>query len=133
MWRVLRQSILSLLALLLVGGLSIAQADTSPIGVALDQRVIDLTNTLDAATTERLKNQLADLEQRTGTQVAVLIAAVTLLLAMYGGGRDWPVYLMAFPIASFAAPFIFGKTCEGAGSSSSAGSGSSSSGRGAVA
>ncbi|MBI6567620.1 YgcG family protein [Pseudomonas synxantha] len=74
---ILRQSVLSLLALLLVGVMSLARADTSPIGVALDQRVIDLTNTLDSTTTQRLKNQLAELEQRKGAQVAVLLVPTT--------------------------------------------------------
>ena len=77
MMAILRQSVLSLIALVLLGLLGSAQAGTSPIGVALDQRVIDLTNTLDAATTTRLKNQLADLEQRKGSQVAVLLVPTT--------------------------------------------------------
>ena len=62
----LRQSVLSLLSLLLMGLLSMAQADTSPIKVALNQRVIDLTHSLDNDTTERLKAQLAALEQQIG-------------------------------------------------------------------
>ena len=73
MMRWLRQSVLSLLVLACASLLSVAQADTSPIGVALDQRVIDLTGTLDASTTTRLKAQLAALEQRKGAQVAVLL------------------------------------------------------------
>ena len=73
MWVIVRQSVFSLLALVCIGLFSTAQADTSPIGVALDQRVIDLTNTLDAGTTTRLKDQLAALEQRKGAQVAVLL------------------------------------------------------------
>lgn len=73
----LRQSVLSLLALVFIGLLTSAQADTSPIKVALDQRVIDLTNTLDNGTTERLKAQLAALEQRKGAQVAVLLVPTT--------------------------------------------------------
>ncbi|MCF5343286.1 YgcG family protein [Pseudomonas simiae] len=77
MMAILRQSVLSLVALVFLGLLSTAQADTSPIGVALDQRVIDLTDTLDASTTTRLKNQLADLEQRKGAQVAVLLVPTT--------------------------------------------------------
>lgn len=70
-----RQSVLSLLVLISL--LATVHADTSPIGVALDQRVIDLTNTLAAGTTTRLKNQLADLEQRKGAQVAVLLVPST--------------------------------------------------------
>ena len=73
----LRQSVLSLLSLLLMGLLSMAQADTSPIKVALNQRVIDLTHSLDNDTTERLKAQLAALEQRKGAQVAVLLVPTT--------------------------------------------------------
>lgn len=59
MMRWLRQSVLSLLVLACASLLSVAQADTSPIGVALDQRVIDLTGTLDASTTTRLKAESA--------------------------------------------------------------------------
>ena len=77
MMAILRQSVLSLLALMFIGLLSVAQAQTSPIGVALDQRVIDLTNTLDASSTTRLKDQLAALEQRKGAQVAVLLVPTT--------------------------------------------------------
>ncbi|WP_439865018.1 TPM domain-containing protein [Pseudomonas antarctica] len=77
MMAILRQSVLSLVALVAIGLLGTAQADPSPIGVALDQRVIDLTNTLDAAITTRLKNQLAALEQRKGAQVAVLLVPTT--------------------------------------------------------
>ena len=73
MMRWLRHSLSVLLVLVLASLSIIAQADTSPIGVALDQRVIDLTNTLDASTTTRLKEQLAALEQRKGAQVAVLL------------------------------------------------------------
>ncbi|MDO4238003.1 YgcG family protein [Pseudomonas sp.] len=73
----LRQSVLSVLVLVLASLLITARADTSPIGVALDQRVIDLTNTLDADSVQRLKQQLADLEQRKGAQVAVLLVPST--------------------------------------------------------
>lgn len=72
-----RQSVFSLLVLVFSSLLIAAHADTSPIGVALDQRVIDLTNTLDSGTTQRLKQQLADLEQRKGAQVAVLLVPTT--------------------------------------------------------
>ena len=77
MMRWLRQSVLNLLVLMSAGLFITAQAETSPIGVALDQRVIDLTNTLDAATTTRLQDQLAALEQRKGAQVAVLLVPTT--------------------------------------------------------
>lgn len=77
MMATVRQSIVSLVAMLFIGLLSTAQAQSSPIGVALDQRVIDLTNTLDAGTTTRLKDQLAALEQRKGAQVAVLLVPTT--------------------------------------------------------
>ncbi len=73
MMRWLRQSVLSLLVLACASLFSTVQAGSSPIGVALDQRVIDLTNTLDADTTTRLADQLAALEQRKGAQVAVLL------------------------------------------------------------
>ncbi|WP_060765626.1 TPM domain-containing protein, partial [Pseudomonas fluorescens] len=73
----MRQSVFSLLALVFSSLLIAAYADTSPIGVALDQRVIDLTNTLDSGTAQRLKQQLADLEQRKGAQVAVLLVPTT--------------------------------------------------------
>lgn len=72
-----RQSVFSLLALVFSSLFIAAHADTSPIGVALDQRVIDLTNTLDSGTVLRLKQQLADLEQRKGAQVAVLLVPTT--------------------------------------------------------
>ena len=74
---ILRQSVLGLLVMVLSSLLITAQADTSPIGVALDQRVIDLTNSLDAGTSTRLKEQLAALEQRKGAQVAVLLVPST--------------------------------------------------------
>lgn len=73
----LRQSVLSVLALVCFALLNTALADTSPIKVTLDQRVIDLTNTLDTGTTDRLKSQLAALEQRKGAQVAVLLVPTT--------------------------------------------------------
>ncbi|MGA9702346.1 TPM domain-containing protein, partial [Pseudomonas sp.] len=77
MMRWLQQSVLSVLVLVSASLFISAQADTSPIGVALDQRVIDLTNTLDAGTTTRLKEQLAALEQRKGSQIAVLLVPST--------------------------------------------------------
>ena len=83
MMAILRQSVLSLVALVFLGLLGTAQADTSPLGVALDQRVIDLTDTLDADTATRLKNQLADLEQRHLDAVVDAHA----LAAHFGGGR----------------------------------------------
>ncbi len=51
-------------------------ADPAPPGlvkVALDRRVIDLSGTLDAVTQERLEHKLAALEQRRGTQMAVML------------------------------------------------------------
>lgn len=77
MMRWIRLSVLSLLTLLCMSPFTAAQADVSPLGVALDQRVIDLTNSLDADTTARLKSRLADLEQRKGSQVAVLLVPST--------------------------------------------------------
>lgn len=77
MMRWLRQSLSILLVVVFTSPLICAQADTSPIGIALDQRVIDLTNTLDTSTTTRLKEQLAALEQRKGAQVAVLLVPST--------------------------------------------------------
>lgn len=72
-----RQSVLSLLALVFIGLFCTVHAQTSPIGVSLDQRVIDLTNTLDTGFTTRLNDQLAALEQRKGAQVAVLLVPTT--------------------------------------------------------
>ncbi|NWE37661.1 TPM domain-containing protein, partial [Pseudomonas gingeri] len=61
--------------------LSSAQADdTAPPGlvtVPLNQRVIDLTNTLDPASQSRMTTQLASLEQRKGAQVAVMLLPST--------------------------------------------------------
>jgi uncharacterized protein len=79
----LRQSALSLLVVLLAGWCFIAAAradDTTPPGlvkISLDQRVIDLTNTLDSSAKTRLIDQLAALEQRKGAQVAVLLLPST--------------------------------------------------------
>ncbi|NVZ41760.1 YgcG family protein, partial [Pseudomonas sp. 21615526] len=73
----LRQCVLGLL--LIVSG-SQVWADTvppAPVTVALDQRVIDLTQTLDAATQSRMTTQLAGLEQRKGAQVAVMLLPST--------------------------------------------------------
>ncbi|WP_371319334.1 YgcG family protein [Pseudomonas sp. B6002] len=70
-------SILSLLVLMATGLLRVALADASPIGVALDQRVIDLTHTLDTRVVTRLTDQLAALEQSNGAQVAVLLVPTT--------------------------------------------------------
>lgn len=73
----LRQCVLGLL--LIVSG-SQVWADTvppAPVTVALDQRVIDLTQTLDAATQSRMTTQLASLEQRKGAQVTVMLLPST--------------------------------------------------------
>jgi len=49
-----------------------------PVAVpALSARVTDLTGTLDAAQRQRLDAQLADIERRKGTQVAILIVPST--------------------------------------------------------
>jgi uncharacterized protein len=49
-----------------------------PVAVpALSARVTDLTGTLDAAQRQRLDAQLADIERRKGTQVAILIVPTT--------------------------------------------------------
>ncbi|MGY4640112.1 YgcG family protein [Pseudomonas sp. BIGb0164] len=77
MRRWLYLSILSLLALMTTGLFHVALADTSPIGVALDQRVIDLTHTLDTRVVTRLTDQLDALEQSNGAQVAVLMVPTT--------------------------------------------------------
>ncbi|NWA85365.1 YgcG family protein [Pseudomonas sp. D2002] len=77
MLRWLQPFVVSLLVLMVAGLLVTAQAETSPIGVALDQRVIDLTGTLDAQTLARLKLELDALERRKGSQVAVLLVPTT--------------------------------------------------------
>ena len=79
----LRHSRLGWLAVFLGAWLTatLALADTAPppglANVPLNQRVIDLTQTLDAATRERLSQQLAALEQRKGAQVAVMLVSST--------------------------------------------------------
>ncbi|NNA66069.1 TPM domain-containing protein [Pseudomonas gessardii] len=73
----LRQSALGLLVMVFT---ALALAETAPpelANVALNQRVIDLTHTLDTATQERLSAQLADLEQRKGAQIAVMLLPST--------------------------------------------------------
>ncbi|CRM66075.1 hypothetical protein H097_16116 [Pseudomonas sp. FH4] len=73
----LRQSALGLLVMVFT---ALALAQTAPpalVNVALNQRVIDLTNTLDTSTQQRLTNQLADLEQRKGAQIAVMLLPST--------------------------------------------------------
>lgn len=57
-----------------------AVADGVPaplVGVALNQRVIDLTGTLGSADKNRLTGQLAALEQRKGAQIAVMMLSGT--------------------------------------------------------
>ncbi|MCF5105006.1 YgcG family protein, partial [Pseudomonas proteolytica] len=66
MARFLRQSALGLLVMVLAA-LALAQTAPPPwASVALNQRVIDLTHTLDSSTQQRLTDQLAELEQRKG-------------------------------------------------------------------
>ena len=66
---------LVLAALMLLAGRP-AVAQELPIP-ALQARVTDTTGTLDAATVQALESQLADLEQRKGAQVAVLMIPTT--------------------------------------------------------
>ncbi len=66
------------LVLLLFSALALAQTvPPALVNVALNQRVIDLTHTLDTATQQRLTEQLADLEQRKGAQIAVMLLPST--------------------------------------------------------
>lgn len=66
------------LVLLLFSALALAQTvPPALVNVALNQRVIDLTHTLDTATQQRLTAQLADLEQRKGAQIAVMLLPST--------------------------------------------------------
>lgn len=77
----LRQSLFGLLVMVFT---VLALAETtppSPVNVALNQRVIDLTNTLDTPTQRRLTEQLAALEQNKGAQIAVMLLSST-------GGAD---------------------------------------------
>lgn len=77
MARFLRQSALGLLVMVLAA-LALAQTAPPPwASVALNQRVIDLTHTLDSSTQQRLTDQLADLEQRKGAQIAVMLLPTT--------------------------------------------------------
>lgn len=73
----LRQSRLSLWVMVFASLFAaLAQAQTllpERVPVPLDQRVIDLTNTLDTATKTRLTLQLAELEQRKGAQIALML------------------------------------------------------------
>ncbi|MFC6298028.1 YgcG family protein [Pseudomonas sp. CCM 7893] len=76
----LRQCALCVLVAFLASWGLMAQADSVPSGldkVVLDQRVIDLTNTLDSTTKAQLIAQLAALEQRKGSQIAVLLVPGT--------------------------------------------------------
>ena len=63
-----------MLAWLFMAGLAVAQDQPIP---ELQQRVTDTTGTLDAATQARLTQALADLEERKGAQIAVLMVATT--------------------------------------------------------
>ena len=77
MGRFLRQSAWGLV-LLLFSALALAQTvPPALVNMALNQRVIDLTHTLDTATQQRLTEQLADLEQRKGAQIAVMLLPST--------------------------------------------------------
>ena len=63
------------LALVLCGSAAFAQP---PVAVpALQARVTDLTNTLDAARRQALEQKLAAFEQEKGSQVAVLLLPTT--------------------------------------------------------
>lgn len=75
-----RQCALCVLVVFLASRGLMAQADSVPSGldkVVLDQRVIDLTHTLDSTTKAQLTAQLAALEQRKGSQIAVLLVPGT--------------------------------------------------------
>ena len=77
MARFLRQSAWGLLVMVFAA-LALAQTAPSPWGnVALNQRVIDLTHTLDTSTQQRLTDQLAALEQRKGAQIGVMLLPTT--------------------------------------------------------
>ncbi|MGY2291299.1 TPM domain-containing protein [Pseudomonas sp. SDO528_S397] len=69
----LRGAFLSLLMMCMVMPTVAAAASPGWAGIKLYQRVMDFTNTLDAASIGRLTEQLADLEQRKGAQVAVVM------------------------------------------------------------
>lgn len=77
MGQFIRQSVLGLLVMVFT---TLAVAQTAPPAlenVPLNQRVIDLTHTLDTSTQQRLTEQLADLEQRKGAQIAVMLLPST--------------------------------------------------------
>lgn len=77
MGQFIRQSVLGLLVMVFT---TLAVAQTAPPAlenVPLNQRVIDLTHTLDTSTQQRLTEQLADLEQRKGAQIAVMLLPTT--------------------------------------------------------
>lgn len=60
----------------LAGACGVAWAQAAPIP-ALQARITDTTQTLDAATVQSLTHALADLEQRKGAQIAVLMVPTT--------------------------------------------------------
>lgn len=60
--------------MLVLAAPALAQLQAIP---ALQQRVTDTTGTLDAATQQRLTQSLAELEQRKGAQIAVLMVPTT--------------------------------------------------------
>jgi uncharacterized protein len=65
------------LCLVLLAGFAQAARAAEAQVPALTQRVTDLTHTLDAATVSRLTSTLADLEQKKGAQIAVLMVPST--------------------------------------------------------
>lgn len=76
-----RQSVFGLLVMVFTVLALAETAPPPPVNVALNQRVIDLTNTLDTPTQRRLTEQLAALEQSKGAQIAVMLLPST-------GGAD---------------------------------------------
>ena len=71
------RSLLVSLCFLLVSCLASAQAGLQPIP-ALSARVIDTTDTLDAAQRQSLENKLAAFEKAKGSQIVVLLVPTTL-------------------------------------------------------
>ena len=65
-----------IMAVMLVAGVRIAVAAEAPIP-PFTSRVVDTTQTLDAGTVAALTQKLADLEQRKGAQIAVLLIPST--------------------------------------------------------
>ena len=67
----------ALLSALLVGGLFAGGAHSEAVIPALTARVTDTTGTLDARMIQTLQTRLAELEQRKGAQIAVLMVPTT--------------------------------------------------------